>query len=65
MIKILEPLRDAFDASLGQKMDLNPAETWGRILLSATVYGGLTTTASLLALPAALKNSGTDPELRW
>jgi integrase len=65
MIKTLEPLRDAFEASLGQKMDLDPAETWGRILLSATVYGGLTTTASLLALPAAMKNSDTDSELRW
>ncbi|MCO6414003.1 MAG: hypothetical protein J5I92_14775 [Thiogranum sp.] len=60
----LQPLVDAFIHSLVKPAtELEPAEWWGRILLSALLYGGLLQTRWLLALPRALEKP--DPELRW
>ena len=37
---------------------------WGRVMLSALLFGGLPRARWLLAIPAALQQ-GADPELRW
>jgi integrase len=64
-LSIFPPLVESFVESLTLG---KPPETfmwWGRIYLSAMLFGGLVVTKSLLALPNAIREKQCDSAFRW